>query len=101
MEKVEKEEEKSVDCGPDCPCERCRLMGFTPKMVLDSKEIYLFGAPVMVRLPVSNHYSMAGHVSINYETFHKYSIKDIVKLKCAHVDSLPGLKKLFICLKPG
>lgn len=55
----------------------------------------------MLRLPVSNLYQMVGNVSLNYKTFHNYSLRDIVKMKATYVDAPPGLTKLIFTIKPS
>lgn len=69
-------------------------------MFVEDEEQTVYSGPIMVRLPVSNIYQMIGNVSLNYKTFHSYSLRDIVKMKATYVDAPLGLTKIILTVKP-
>ena len=67
-------------------------------MYLLDADTTIFEGPIMIRSLVTNHFRMVNDVEVTYNNCYIHPIKDIVKIKCAVVDHLPGLRRIFLAL---
>ena len=89
---------KAILCGIDCCCYKCKARGYTQEMNLSDADTTIFKGPIMIRMLASSQYKMISDVKVTYNFCHTHHIKTIFKIKCAVVDNLPGMRRLFLSL---